>query len=192
MSVKKSVRKIVTLFSLFAFAASAFWLDFSPVQADVSTEMVYCPLTKKFQPVHSPKKSVRTISLKDFCAADREKTEFAQAFLANPVAVSFAETQMENLALDFFQSGKIAVKKLPNLPHEPNQYSAKTFNPLTGTGNFDKQFSFLKTKIERFDFSQNPRPPTFSVSVKFDFQIVRVLEKISQNINPRSPPANLS
>ena len=128
----------------------------------------------------------------DFCAADREKNEFARAFLENPVAVSFAETQIENLAFDFFQSGKLAFKKLPNLPNEPDQYLVKTFNLLTGTGSFDGQFSFLKTKTGHFDFSQKPRPPTFSTSVKFDFQIVRVLEKISQNINPRSPPANLS
>ena len=190
--MKKSAGKFITLLSLFAFAASAFWLDFSHVKADISPEMVYCPLTKKLQPVHSPEKGIRESLLNDICAADREKNEFARAFLENPIAVSFAENQIENLAFDFFQSGKSAFKKLPNFPNAPDQYLAKTFTPIAGTGSFDGQISFLKTKTGHFDFFQKPRPPNFSASVKFDFQIVRVLEKISQNINPRSPPANLS
>lgn len=190
--MKIKTKNLLALLTLFALAASVFCFAFSPVETDASSETVYCPLTKKLQPVNPPEKIVREISLKDFCAPDQEKNEFLRAVFESRNLSSLNEVQFENLVFDYFQTGKTAFKNIPDLPNLPQQNLAKSFSSTIGAGNFDKQFSSLKIKTEQFDFSQNPRPPTFQAATNFDFQIVRRLEKISQNINPRSPPANLS
>lgn len=173
-------------------ATSLFCLAFSPVQIDASNETVYCPLTKKLQPVHPPKRTVQKNSLDDFCASDENKLRFEQALLEAQNLVSFGKVSFENLALDFFQNGKNAFRNLPTLPGFPQQNLSKKHYSIIGAGSFEKQNSLAEIQNSEFDFSQNPRPPTFQIAVKFDFQIARNLEKISQNINPRSPPANLS
>lgn len=191
-SMKIKTKNISALLLLFAFAANIFSFAFSTEKTDVSVETVYCPLTKKLQPVRPPEKIVRKISLDDFCAPKREKDNFLEAVFESPNLFSRNEIEFENLAFDFFQNGKNAFKHLPALPNLPEQNPAKSFSSATGAGSFNNQFSFFVIKNERFGFSQKPRPPTFQATAKFDFQIVRRLEKISPNINPRSPPINLS
>lgn len=191
-SMKIKTKNISALLLLFAFAANIFCFAFSPGKADILAETVYCPLTKKLQPVRPPKKVVGKISLDDFCAPKREKENFLEAVFESPNLFSLDENQLENLAFDFFQNGKNAFKNLPAVPNFPEQNPAKSFSSASGAGSFYNQISFSASKSERFGFSQNPRPPTFQATAKFDFQVVRRLEKISQNINPRSPPINLS
>lgn len=190
--LKTGTKKITSLVTLFALATSLFCLAFLPVQSHASNETVYCPLTKKLQPVHPPKRTFSKISLDDFCASDDKKLQFEQALLEAQNLVSFGKVSFENLAFDFFQNGKSAFKNFPNQPGFPQQnLSGKHFS-IIGAGNLEKQNSLAEIKNADFDFSQHPRPPTFRIAVKFDFRIARDLEKISQNINPRSPPANLS
>lgn len=177
---------------LFAFAASIFFAAFPFAKTETETDKVYCPLTKKLQPVHSPKQLVRKAALDDFCAADEKKIQFEQALIETQDLVSFGTISFENLAFDFFQNGKSAFKNFPNQPELPRQNLGKTYCSAIGAGSFEKQNSLAEIKNLTFDFSRNPRPPTFQTAVKFDFQIARNLEKISQNINPRSPPSNLS
>lgn len=190
--MKIKTKKIVVLFSLFSLFASTFYFAFFSIKNDASNGTVYCPLTKKLQPVHPPKKSAGDISINDFCANDKEKSEFIKVLLNSENLFLINETQFENLAFNYFQTGKTAFQSLPNLPDLPEQNLAKSFYSAAVTGIYDRQISFFKIKTEQFDFAQTPRPPTIQASAKFDFQIVRLLEKISQNINPRSPPANLS
>ena len=190
--LRKTARKITALVLLFAFTASLFFAAFPFVKTEAETDKVYCPLTKKLQPVHPLKRSVQRKSLDGFCATDDRKIQFEQALLETQNLVSYGKISFETLAFDFFQKGKSAFKNLPNHPEFPRQNLAKSQYSIIGAGNFEKQTSLAEIKNPNLDFSQNPRPPTFQTAVKFDFQIAQDLEKISRNINPRSPPANLS
>ena len=106
--MKIKTKKIVVLFSLFSLFASTFYFAFFSIKNDASNGTVYCPLTKKLQPVHPPKKSAGDISINDFCANDKEKSEFIKVLLNSENLFLINETQFENLAFNYFQTGKTA------------------------------------------------------------------------------------
>ncbi len=156
--------------------------------------MVYCPLTKKLQPVNLPKEILKKNSLDAFCASNDQKNRFSLEISKeiNSGIFSLNEKQLENIVFDYFQNGKSAFGNLPKMPEFPHKNLAKNFNFAVNAGNNKENQFIWKLQSENFSFAQNPRPPDFAPKSVFSFQIIRNLDGISRNINPRSPPANLS
>lgn len=184
----------MVLLVLAGLTASVFSLTFS-VKKTEEADMVYCPLSKKLQPVNPPKEVVRQKSLQDICASEQNKNLFARELFKNSFLdlSSQDKNQFENLAFDFFQKGDSVFKNLPHSSDWPsNENLIKNFYASISSASFYNPQSIRTSKVEDFGFSLHPRPPNFSQTARFDFEIVRRLETISRNINPRSPPARLS
>lgn len=188
--LKTGTKKITSLVTLFALATSLFCLAFSPVDIDASNETVYCPLTKKLQPVKAPKKEPSQNPLEEVCAADKNKKSFVnEIFGKNLLRANFLDKkQFENLVFDFFQKGKSAFANLPQFPDSPRKDSVKPSSTVIGFGKNDETRFVWKTQIENFNFAQNPRPPNAISTHLFESQNFRKLELISRRISPRAPP----
>lgn len=172
---------LLNAFSTPAFAAT---LKSSPAT-------VYCPLTKKLQPVKIPQ--ARPNPLGEICANEKDKQLFTNEFFGvNRSKINFlSETQFENLVFDFFRKGESAFAGLPSLPDSPHQKSIVKSFLIYAFGKINEYHFAFKTNDANFSFAQNPRPPNSRNSAKLDFQIARELRKISRRINPRSPPFSI-
>lgn len=151
---------------------------------------VYCPLTKKLQPVKASQKETKKNPLAEICADESYKKHFTdEIFGANLVKTnSLDENRFENLAFDFFQKGKAAFKGLPSFPDAPRKNSAKSaYDFFTSCRNEKVKFA-PSLKGEKFSFAQNPRPPNFSFTADFQSKKLLKSEEISRRIAPRAPP----
>lgn len=177
----------VWLFALFLSAFSGVILAEIPNR---SAELVYCPLTKKLQPVKARKKEVWQNPLENICAAESEKTSFAAEVLGkNLLKTNFLdERRFEDLVFDFFQKGPAALAGLPPLPGFPQKNSVKTFSAAPGFSSPNETRFAWKLCAENFSFAQNGRPPNAVSANLFEFQIPRQPAKISRRIAPRAPP----
>ncbi len=184
----------VAIFLLIAIFSGAFSLAFFKSENEISAEAVYCPLTKKLQPVNPPKEISRKNPLDAFCASGGQKDRFSLEISKeiHSDLSSLNEKQFEKLVFDYFQNGKTAFENLPKLPEFPHKNLAKNLNSAAGVGNKKENQFIWKIQTENFSFAQNPRPPDFAPKAVFSIRISRNLDGISRNINPRSPPANLS
>lgn len=158
-----------------------------------AAETVYCPLTKKLQPVKAAKKEVRQNPLEEICAADAEKKSFAAAlFKQNLLKTSFLdENEFEYLVFDFFQKGKTAFADLPPFPDSPHQNTFKTSPVVAGFSQNDQTRFALKSTAEDFSFAQNARPPNLLAANLFESETFSKLETISRRSAPRAPPISL-
>ncbi len=152
--------------------------------------MVYCPLTKKLQPVKPSKEIFRKNPFDEICASDDAKLLFSLEISAqtNFKFMSPDAQNFENLIFDYFQKGKSVFDNVPNLPNFPNKNLTKNFSSFAGFGsNYQKQFVW-KLSGENFSFAQNPRPPNEIKTVSFGILLTYNLDKISRKIAPRAPP----
>jgi hypothetical protein len=172
--------KVFCLCFLFALVlTNTFFSD----KANKINDLVYCPLQKIWIKKLDETFTVRKNSLDQICMSDTKKQSLA-------IQISFKTA----LAVDekgIFETLKFGEKVLDNykgFPNLPNQHLV----------NFRHYFSILNSKTDiqtdfqiitkTFSIQQFSRPPTLTKTTKFDFQIAQTLEKISRNINPRSPP----
>lgn len=180
----------VWLFALFLNAFSTALFADSPHR---SAETVYCPLTKKLQPVKAQKKELRKNPLKEVCADEKDKNSLAgELFGKNLLRANFLdEKQFENLIFNFFQRGKATFAKLPQFPDSPRRNSVKTFFAAVVFGKINETSFVWKLQPENFNFAANPRPPNTASVNLFESQNFHALEKISRQIPPRAPPFSL-
>lgn len=188
--MKFRTTKIFTAIWFFALFLNVFSIALFAASPNNSAETVYCPLTKKLQPVKAPKKEPSQNPLEEVCAADKNKKSFVnEIFGKNLLRANFLDKkQFENLVFDFFQKGKSAFANLPQFPDSPRKDSVKPSSTVIGFGKNDETRFVWKTQIENFNFAQNPRPPNAISTHLFESQNFRKLELISRRISPRAPP----
>jgi hypothetical protein len=188
--VKFRKPKNLTAVWLFALFLNAFSIALFAETPRPPAETVYCPLTKKLQPVKSQKKEVWQNPLENICADESEKKSFSDEFFGQNLLKtnSLDEKQFENLAFDFFQKGNAAFANLPQSPDFPHKNSVKSFSTVAVFTETDKTQLVWKLQTEKIDFAQNPRPPNSVATNLFEPQTSRRLEKISRRIAPRAPP----
>lgn len=180
----------VWLFVLFLNAFSTALFADSPRRP---AETVYCPLTKKLQPVKAQKKELRKNPLEEVCADEKDKKSLAgELFGRNLPRTNFLdEKQFENVVFDFFQKGRAAFANLPQFPDSPRKHSIKTFSAAIGFSKTD-EMRFVRTlQAENFNFASNPRPPNAAPVNLFESQNFHASEIISRQISPRAPPFSL-
>ncbi len=80
--------------------------------------MVYCPLSRKFQPLNRPPESKL---FEDICATAETKEFLLQELIVkNPLQrISFDEKKLDQLAFDFLAHSESALRELPNFPTPP-------------------------------------------------------------------------
>jgi hypothetical protein len=145
--------------------------------------LVYCPLQKTWVKLNSDISVTQTTPLNQICMSNAEKQILSAQILFKKAFVIDEKGVFETL--------KFGVKFLDNYKHFPN-LPDKTFAEFRGLFNLinsknDLQIEFV-INSQSFYFEQFSRPPTLTKTTKFDSQIAQTLEKISRNINPRSPP----
>jgi hypothetical protein len=180
----------VWLFALFLNAFSVVLFAEPPRN---SAEKVYCPLTKKLQPVKVQKKESRQNPLENICADEEDKKSFSIELFNGKLLKtnSLDEKQFENLVFDFFQKGKAAFADLPQFPDSPQKDSVKTFSVAIVFSKTDETQFVWKLQNEDFPFDQNPRPPNSVSADLFEPQNFQTLEQYSRQIAPRAPPYSL-
>lgn len=183
--------KINTIFSslisslwLMSFCFGFLFLNFSQ-QID-NQDLVYCPLQKTWVKRNEEPESIRQNPLDQICMSDAKKQTLAiQISLKKSFAINekgIFETLQKGLkVLDSY-------RETQNLPENNLAQTRHSFSVLNTKNDLKLNFP---TKKDAFSFALNSRPPTVQNSTKFDFQFARKLEKISCNINPRSPPFSI-
>lgn len=151
-----------------------------------NADLVYCPLQKTWVKRDEAAQPIRQNPLDQICMSDQKRQELTlQITLKNAFAID------EKGIFDTLQKGEKVLSKYqenPNLPNQNLVQIRQTLNFLNNQNNWKVNFI---AKSEAFSFALNSRPPTFLRSTKFDFQFAQTLDKISRNINPRSPPFSI-
>lgn len=154
-----------------------------------AAEMVYCPLTRKLQPVNPPKPAAPVYSLNEICAAEFEKSIFTLAILESAKLnfSSISANEFEDLVFNFWQKGKSAFDSLPNAPNAPQEFTAKnSFSAINFGSDYKNKIVWLAT--ENFAFQSKPRPPTTQKIFAFESQSLKLLDESSNQTSPRAPP----
>jgi hypothetical protein len=169
--------KVFCLCFLFALFFANFVL---PPKPQKIVNSVYCPLQKTWVNTHTEKVS-QNDTIKNICATDKKKAEL----IAELSSKTFAFEQVtENLLFAYLEKGKQAL--INNSPGLPKDEISKQTKFETAANNFQRDF--IDPELVKITLSQLSRPPNYNKSNKFGFQFTHNLDKISRNINPRSPP----
>jgi hypothetical protein len=191
--VKFCRTKFLTTIWFFALLLNVFPVANFAANSGNQAETVYCPLTKKLQPVKAAKKEVWQNPLGNICAVEAEKKSFADELFGNNLlkANSLNQDKFENLVFDFFQKGKAAFAGLPQFPDLPHKNSVKTSFVVIVSSKTNEAQLVWKIQTADFSFSQNPRPPNEISANLFESQVFFELKKVSRQIAPRAPPFSL-
>lgn len=149
-------------------------------------DLVYCPLQKTWVKRHEETQAARRNPLDEICMSDERKQELTiQISLKNAFAINeqgiFATLREGVKVLDNY-------RETQNLPNQTLVQIRHSFSVLNSANDLRQTFT---AKSEAFSFALNSRPPTFQKVTEFDFQTTKNLDRISRNINPRSPPFSI-
>ncbi len=153
---------------------------FLPKSFELPT-LVYCPLQKTWVKENTPNTPQEFQSVDKICAGEKLKNTVSFAFSLNTF-----QPLDEKSFFDYLEKGNRLFTEQNRLPDLPNRKLTNDLNTQSAVNNFTQNLE--NTSPAHFSFAQRQRPPSISISVNFELQIVRSLEKISRNINPRSPP----
>jgi len=145
------------------------------------SSLVYCPLQKIWVKGNESNNFTAENSLDYICASEKKKN-----FLSFEISLKTFQPVNEKTFFEYLAKGKQAFTKFGEFPRLPKHEFFNASKSEAVTNNFKQKIE--KNILSRFSFAQHQRPPNISVSTDFDFQFSRELEKISRNINPRSPP----
>lgn len=177
-------KKFIGTFLLWCFGVLILQVLFS--YSPTNSSLVYCPLQQKWV-TGSEERVFITKDFDDFCATDKRK-EFIKSKIH--LKTGFSRILTENLVFDYLEKGNQVFALVNHLPDFPQREIIKKSQSVSAVNNFADVSANAVAKV--FTLKQSARPPTFAAPSHFSFQFVRALSEISRNINPRSPPVNLS
>ncbi len=188
--------KILTAIWFFALFLNVFSVALFAEPPNIPADKVYCPLTKRLQPVKVSNKEVPQNPqnpLGEICADEKEKKLFAdELFRQNLLKINaLDEDKFENLVFDYFQKGSAAFADFSQSPDSPHKNSVKNLSVSIAFSKTDETRFVWKTSAEKKSFAQNSRPPNSLTISLFEPQTFIKLEKISRRISPRAPPFSL-
>jgi hypothetical protein len=154
-----------------------------PSNINELNNLVYCPLQKNWIKKTAETLPIHSNPLEQICMSDSEKQHLAfEIVLKNAFAID------EKGVFDTLQKGDKVLNDYQDFPNFPHQNLAE-FQHSSGILNTKNNLQIdFQLNAQTISFQQFSHPPTIQSVTKFDFQFVRILEKISCNINPRSPP----
>ena len=171
---------------LIFFTLCSGYPGFYDFQSTVSPDLVYCPLQKVWVKRLEPKTPVKYQPFDEICATDTRKNS-----LRLEISLKTLHPATQKIVFDYLEKGDRAFAELNQLTSSPSRQLLAQTNSETAANNFSQDFG--KHEFAEFTLLQAPRPPTFSgnAPIRFTFQFTCALEKISRNINPRSPPRSV-
>jgi hypothetical protein len=157
-------------------------------------DAVYCPLQKTWVRKNDPAaEAVRPEKTLDYICSSFDHKESFVFELSNGIfdrQISLTGEKIEKLFFKYLEEGKQAFAEIAPSNNLPGRQMAKnSAGEKSGSTNF--KVDFARYPSETFGFEQLARPPTTRQTIKFNFQFVNELDKISRNINPRSPPFSI-
>ncbi|MBS1793222.1 MAG: hypothetical protein JSS81_05180 [Acidobacteria bacterium] len=176
------------LLNAFSFAVSA---ETPKAAAD---EMVFCPLTKKLQPVKATGLKTRRDPFAEICAGEQDQKAFWNELSGAGNALKSAalsEKQFEALVFDFLQKGKAAFANLPPAPGSPEKNAVRTSTAFAAPGNQRETPFVRETAADNFSFAQRPRPPDAVSAVLFEAPLFPKSNIVSRRLAPRAPPFSI-
>lgn len=184
--------------------SAVFWMTFiclisgsipvSARQISEPSDSVYCPLQKTWvKKNNSASEALRLTKTLDYiCSSSGHKESFIYELSTGIFdrQISLTGEKLEKLFFKYIEQGKQAFVEIAPSGNLPGPQMAKnSAKEKSGSTNF--KVDFARYSRETFGFEQLARPPTAPRTVKFDFQFLSELDKISRSINPRSPPFSI-
>ena len=149
----------------------------------LNENLVYCPLQKALVRKEIPQPEIKN-ELEDICASDKLKAQFGTQLTQKTLGFP---PKTEKLFFNYLQKGDLAFAEINHHPNLPDSNLAQNHKPETVSNNSGQEIG--QQDLTKFTLQQIARPPTFVKEINFfASQSVQTLDKISRNINPRSPP----
>ena len=152
--------------------------------------MVFCPLSRKFQPLNPPKNRENN-PFSDICAG-KETKEFLFYAIVSKISLSNifvdGENGFDNLAFDYLAHGESALKNLPNVPHFPSENLYKKIGSTAVGSSSEDDLTVRLQPLRFFIRSLAARPPTALLPNFYTPEIIHRSDEVSRRIAPRAPP----
>jgi hypothetical protein len=192
LNPKNSVwKQLIACLLLWTLLTAVFPTAFSAQKLSTPEGLVYCPLSKKLQPINLPKKKKETEPFDELCASKRTKDFLYQEIvLKTPWRVFTLDANgYEKLAFDYLANGKAALYKLPFTPNAPFKALVERVTPGVVSNNHGEHRLVLKNAVAgAFSPNLKPRPPTGEIIFpSFVSQTYRSAP-LSRRLAPRAPP----
>lgn len=194
IQVSSISKQTTTMLLLWALLIAVFVPSFSSAQTIKAPEgMVYCPLSRKFQPIKPPEEKKEFKPFNDICAR-RETKDFLvrEILIKNPSRqVALDENKLDDLAFDFLTRGESALRELQSFPNLPSENLIKQISSSIVINNtYDYQFVW-KRPAQYYSPALLARPPTAAINAIFTSGLVHQSDELSRRIAPRAPPVRL-
>ena len=149
-----------------------------------TADQVYCPLQKTWVARETEPTQVHANPLDGICMSKPQKDEFLVQIIRNR---AFAID--ENGIFETLKQGEQVLRLYRETPNTPQNSIAGISVSLTALNSKnDLRFNFEANTASVQGFSFDIPEASFKVT-KYDRPSLRVLSKITRNINPRSPPS---
>jgi hypothetical protein len=184
-------KQVTAMFLLWALLIVVFAPTFSLAETNKApTGMVYCPLSRRFQPINPPEEKKEFKPFGNICASnDTKDFLFREILIENPFRrISFDENKLDDLAFNFLAHGESALRELPNLPNLPSENLIKQIgSSLVINNTYDHQFVW-KQPAQYYSPALLARPPTAAITAIFTSNLVHQSDELSRSVAPRAPP----
>ena len=187
-SIPKQVTAMLLLWALLTVVFVPYISSAQTIKAP--TGMVYCPLSRKFQPINPPEEKKEFKPFNDICASRETKDLLVREILVkNPFRqISFDDNKLDDLAFNFLAHGESALGELPNTPNLPSDNLIKQIGSSLATNNtYDHQIVW-KQPVQYCSPALLARPPTAAVTAVFTNDLIHQSGELSRRLAPRAPP----
>ena len=151
--------------------------------------MVYCPLSKRFQPILPSPEIKNKEPFIDICASPARKHFLIdEIVINNPFSFSLNIKRLDDLAFDLLAHGKSALKILPEAPKLPIPTIFKKVISNVVTNNRYDHKIIWNTEFQYSSPTLLARPPTATEPLSFAFNSIVQSPEVSRHLAPRAPP----
>ncbi|HEX8369667.1 MAG TPA: hypothetical protein VF604_14070 [Pyrinomonadaceae bacterium] len=169
-----------------AFPAASFSAD----RKQAREGLVYCPLSRKLQPIRSLEVKKERKAFDYLCASTKTKDYlFQEIVLKNPWRVfTLNAASIENLVFEYLSYGEAALEGFPEVPKAPFENLSKRVFSTVAVNNRSEHKLVWKNLAALASPNLSPRPPTNSESPSFSAKPIYQSPEISRRMAPRAPP----
>lgn len=152
------------------------------------SDVVFCPLQKKWIKKSEPTKALSNKPLSDICGSNKNKKQFLNLLSASVLTRINKGKKVDTgiLFINFRAVGERAFAEIPNYPDVPKVPLAIVEKvPVSSGGG---RGGNVAATAETIPFEQFSRPPTHDSASKFFFHSVNTLQLVTFAINTRGSP----
>ena len=184
-------KQVTAMLLLWALLIVVFVPSSSSAEINKTPEgMVYCPLSRKFQPIKVPEEKKEFNLFNDICASRNTKDFLIQEILIKNSfrLISLDDNKIDELAFNFLAHGESALRDLPNSPSLPSESLIRQIGSSLVINNTHDHQLVWKQLAKYYSPALLARPPTAEVTAFFTNDLVHQSDELSRRIAPRAPP----